>query len=226
MALTVSDKLVLAANDLESKGKSSFTAEDLIVAAWQRYRDSFGLSGYPSEDGLPAYPDSNRVLVEIMGSKPLRQKGLLTKVGAKVYQLTESGKLRAKELSKSAEDVSFVRLTFDRRATDRLKGLLNSRALQKWREGRSEDITFYDACGFWGISPRSSANEFHAKVAGILTLLEAACQATSDKSASYHHGSSGFDSDEISEALTMHDWLQTKFSRELAVIENRSDRMA
>ena len=64
--LTVPEKLLLAA--LEARKRSAtFTAEDLVVAAWRLYPDTFGLSGYADQ-----YPDSNRVLTNIMGTKGMR----------------------------------------------------------------------------------------------------------------------------------------------------------
>src|ERR1700733_5140009 len=83
--LTVPQKLLLAA--LEARKKSAtFTAEDLIVQAWKLYPDTFGLSGYGD-----LYPDSNRVLTNIMGTKGMRGKGWLRKVGEKQYRLTSAG---------------------------------------------------------------------------------------------------------------------------------------
>ena len=82
--LTVPQKLLLAA--LEARKKSpTFTAEDLVVQAWKLYPDTFGLSGYGDR-----YPDSNRVLTNIMGTKGMRGKGWLRKVGEKQYRLTSA----------------------------------------------------------------------------------------------------------------------------------------
>ena len=75
--LTVPEKLLIAALEAR-KSSATFTAEDLVVSAWQLYPDTFGLSGYADQ-----YPDSNRVLTNIMGSKGMRGKGWLRKVGAK-----------------------------------------------------------------------------------------------------------------------------------------------
>ena len=89
--LSVSDKLLLAAHGIGGDVRRTFTAEELVVAAWRRFPDVFGLAGHPDERGLPLYPDSNRVFAETMGCKPIRKKGYLVKTGAKTYRLTEAG---------------------------------------------------------------------------------------------------------------------------------------
>src|SRR2546422_184533 len=96
--LTVPEKLLLAASELEEKGLRPFSAEDLVVSAWRKFPDTFGLAGHRGENGQPAYPDSNRVFAEIMGSKPIRKRGMLEKVGSKMYQVTEAGREHAEHL--------------------------------------------------------------------------------------------------------------------------------
>ncbi len=89
--LSITEKLLLAAYELEESGRRPFSAEDLVVSAWQKFPDAFGLAGYRNSTSSLAYPDSNRVFAEIMGSKPIRKRGFLKKVGTKMYQLTEAG---------------------------------------------------------------------------------------------------------------------------------------
>ena len=43
---TVPEKILLAAFQLEEAGQSPFSAEALIVSAWQKYPRTFGLKGY------------------------------------------------------------------------------------------------------------------------------------------------------------------------------------
>ena len=92
------EKLLLSAYELELDGKKPFTAEDLVVSSWQNFPDAFGLQGYRDSEGNLLHPDSNRVFAEIMGSKPIRKRGLLIKVGVKQYQLTEAGEELARLL--------------------------------------------------------------------------------------------------------------------------------
>ena len=85
---TVPEKILLAAFQLEEQGQSPFSAETLIVAAWQKFPDTFGLKGYSDQ-----YPDSNKVLSSIMGQKGLANRGWLAKMGEKLYSLTGDGTL-------------------------------------------------------------------------------------------------------------------------------------
>ena len=84
---TVPEKILLAASELEEKGESPFSAEALIVAAWQKFPRAFGLKGFSDQ-----YPDSNKVLASIMGGKGLTRRSLLVKMGQKLYALTREGR--------------------------------------------------------------------------------------------------------------------------------------
>src|SRR5208282_3582558 len=84
---TVPEKILLAADQLEKQGQSPFSAEALIVAAWQQYPRTFGLKGYTD-----TYPDSNKILSSIMGEKGLARRGWLVKMGQKLYALTREGR--------------------------------------------------------------------------------------------------------------------------------------
>src|ERR1700689_3173266 len=84
---TVPEKILLAAFQLEEQGQSPFSAEALVVAAWQKFPRTFGLKGYSD-----LYPDSNKVLTSIMGEKGLARRGWLVKMGQKLYNLTRDGR--------------------------------------------------------------------------------------------------------------------------------------
>ena len=73
---TVPEKILLAAFQLEEQGQSPFSAESLIVTAWQKYPRTFGLKGYDEQ-----YPDSNKVLASIMGEKGLAAPRLVEQAG-------------------------------------------------------------------------------------------------------------------------------------------------
>lgn len=84
--LTTVKKILVAAAQLDEE-RETFTAEDLIVRAWQQFPESFGLNGYRD-----AHPDSNRVLSKLMGSVGLCSRGWLEQVGVKTYRLTPMGR--------------------------------------------------------------------------------------------------------------------------------------
>jgi hypothetical protein len=192
------------------------------------FPDAFGLKGYSDTLGRALYPDSNRVYVEIMGSKPLRKKGLLKKVGEKLYQLTDAGRTRVRSISqntdKISEDKSRSKSTLARGKAHELIQLFESRAAKKNRRGEREDISFYDACGFWGISPRSNAKDLWTSFSHVEDILKSALENLgTNKSASARHRGVPYTSDDIVMLEVLHRTMKDKFSHELQIIKKRTD---
>lgn len=215
--LTVGDKLLVAALDLENAGRRPFSAEDLVVAAWAKFPDAFGLAGHSSQ-----YPDSNRVFVEIMGSKPVRSRGLLARVGAKRYQLTEAGRRRAAALL-GHESIGGVKAGLDREVAGELQKLLRSRVVDKDKSGRADEVTFHDACSFWGISPRSSRKDLEARLANFDAIVEEGRRAASEGVATFEHNVPAFTADAIDTLVRLHQQMLVRFEPELGVIRKRVD---
>ncbi len=220
--LSVPDKLVLAAFDLEERGKRPFSAEDLVVEAWRRFPDAFGLSGHADKDGKPIYPDSNRVFAEIMGSKPIRKRGLLRKVGSKMYQLTEAGREYARVTARQ-EAGEVVKATIAREVKLELVRLLSSRAVEKARAGRFGEITFFDACTFWAISPGSSAMELDGKIGNLQAIFKAVEESAQNKVISLEHGGVLLGPDDLRFLRQLNTDLMKKYSKELEIIHRRTD---
>lgn len=226
--VTVHEKLLLAAAGLEAEGKKTFTAEDLVVAAWRFDPETFGLAGHLDENGRPAYPNSNRVFVEIMGSKPIRKQGWLAKSGVKTFRLTESGRQRIQELraaSNTSSDgpAADAKVSFDRETRRKLQRLLGTRAVDKLRTGRRDEITFTDASSFWGITPRSSAMAFQAQLGEVEGVLRAADEAAAQRPIRFEHGGKAYSSDDISDLQALHYSMLNDFSADLDVIRGRRD---
>lgn len=223
---TVCEKLLIAAFDLEISGRRTFSAEDLVVCAWQRFPDTFGLAGYPDESGSLAYPDSNRVFMEIMGSKPVRKRGFLRKVGTKMYELTESGREIARSLAGEDSGDSSQKTALTRQTRRELERLFASRAVEKFRNNRGSEVTFFDACGFWGISARSSAIQLEGRIANLCTVIGTARKATGSKDAALRHGGPAFGSADLDMLLSVHEELAARFKAELDTIRKRRDERA
>ena len=222
--LSISEKLLLAAYDLEKKGQRPFSAEDLVVSAWQKYPDAFGLAGYRNKDGKLSYPDSNRVFAEIMGSKPIRKQGFFTKVGTKMYNLTEAGRERARLLLERPSGKSPVKkAALAREIEAELKRLFASKVWKKVKSDHIGDITFYDACAFWGISPRSSAIELQGRFANFQKVVESAQKVIYGEKATFEHSGNVFGSKELNTLLKIHQELLRKFQDEVNVIKKRTD---
>lgn len=220
--LSVADKLVVAAYKLTTSGKPTFTAEDLVVAAWRAYPDTFGLPGYADPDGRSKYPDSNRVFAEIMGTKPVRQRGYLVKVGNKLYQLTEAGTHYAGGLLSQAIGIEKIGLA--RPLKEELGRLLKAKATDKFKAGRIDEITFYDACGFWKISARSTAIEYTGRYNNIKNILASAKIATQGKSIVLQHGGDTITLNDVNTLQEIHHLMHERFAAEIDVILRRTDQ--
>jgi hypothetical protein len=226
--ITVHEKLLLAAFGLTEAGHSTFTAEDLVVAAWRLDPETFGLAGHVGEDGRPAFPNSNRVFVEIMGSKPIRKQGLLAKAGTKRFRLTESGLQRVAHLQSVSNNgpagrTAAVKVAFGRETSRKLQKLLGTRAVEKMRDGREDQITFHDASSFWGISARSSAMALQGRLGDIDGVLRAAEGAAEHRSIRFEHGGRVYTKDDVAELRILHESMMGRFSDQLDVIRARRD---
>jgi len=227
--LSVHEKLLLAAYYVEQEGTSPFTAEQLVVAAWQRFPRTFGLSGFCDEGGNPLHPDSNRVFAEIMGSKPIRKRGLLVKVGKKMYELTGTGRDQAARLARSlptsggsGELDAKVGLGRDNLAE--LRRLLDSRAVRKVDGGQGEALSFHDACLFWGITPQSTAIELQGRLGDTEGTVKMARRSLAGSTGRFHHGGDKISSETLSLIERTHGALKAKFEAEISTIMRRTDQ--
>ena len=222
---TVPEKLLLAA--LEARKRSAtFTAEDLVVAAWRLYPDTFGLSGYADQ-----YPDSNRVLTNIMGTKGMRGKGWLRKVGEKQYRLSSAGLTDGETLLErngagaGRGQSDYLRAELDRNALTALDRLVSTPAARKIVNESEDQFTFHDACGFWDITARSNANTLSAKLADATVLLERAVKLLGMKEGStgLKLPSGNITYNDLRRLLGLHEEMQAMFKTELNVIRRRTD---
>ncbi|MCX6633894.1 MAG: hypothetical protein NT090_02175 [Acidobacteria bacterium] len=223
--LRVVDKLLLAAFSLENTGRLPFTAEDLVVSAWTAYPDTFGLAGHVDASGVNLYPDSNRVFAEIMGSKPIRHRGWLVKVGNKTYRLTEAGRERALALS-SANGSAVEKISLSRTSKEELERLLAVNATKKYRAGLPDEITFHDACAFWKISARSAAIEFTGNFNNIERLFESATKAAMGQDFTFRHGGTVIGLSDLALLKELQRFMRERFSKEIDVILQRTDQRA
>ena len=222
--LSIADKLLIAAQAIENSGKKHFSAEDLVVSAWKIFPNAFGLQGYLDNDGRAIYPNSNRVYAEIMGSKPLRKRGLIQKCGNKMYKLTEAGRNHARSLANFPLKKSTEKLALAREKIELIRRLFESKVAQKFRSGNFDETSFFDACGFWSISPRSGAKDLYSRFADIESVLDTALKALGNKCmASSIHGRTPYTIDDIKSLYQIHQMLQEKFTEDVELIKQRYD---
>jgi hypothetical protein len=216
---TVPEKILLAAYQLEEQGQSPFSAEALIVAVWQKFPRAFGLKGYAD-----LYPDSNKVLASIMGAKGLAQRGWLVKMGQKLYALTREGRQAVRRLLNDGETAPVeeqIKLTRDQEKF--LLGLLNSTAVQKYQEGGKSELTFADACRFWGIQEGTRGPAVEGRLDQMRASLAELDRILSKGSATLSNGRS-IGTEDIDLLSGVRAFLEERFARHLSLLRNRVER--
>lgn len=217
---TVPEKILLAAWQLEEQGQSPFSAEALIVAAWQKFPRTFGLKGYTDQ-----YPDSNKVLASIMGEKGLARRGWLAKMGQKLYALTREGHQVVRRLRQDGEQSARVpadaRLNRDQEKL--LLSLLDSEVVDKFLEGRKPDITFADATHFWGIGENQHGDAVDARLRRVRSELNEVERVVGLSGTTLSTGRSISEAD-INLIRSIDSYLSERFGRHLNLLRRRAER--
>jgi hypothetical protein len=219
---TVPEKILLAAFQLEQEGQSPFSAEALIVASWQRFPRTFGLKGYADQ-----YPDSNKVLSSIMGVKGLARRGWLAKMGQKLYTLTREGQVLARRLSQGGETKADTAVQSEHKLSREhekfLLGLFSSPATRKFEEGLKQEVTFADACRYWGVNENMHGEALDARLDHFRANLADLNHVLGQNDAVLSNGRSVSASD-VKLLNQVHDQLRERFGRHLSLLRNRVGR--
>jgi hypothetical protein len=217
---TVPEKILLAADQLEKQGQSPFSAEALIVAAWQQFPRTFGLKGYADQ-----YPDSNKVLSSIMGVKGLARRGWLIKMGQKLYALTREGRSIVRKVLQQDDEPAPANTSI-RLSRDHEKFLLNlfeTSAVQKFEENRKSELTFADACRFWSISENMKGDQLDAKLHQFEQSL-AELDRTLANGDSEVTGGRVISAGDLRVLNNIHRYMSDRFGRHLNLLRSRSAR--
>jgi hypothetical protein len=217
---TVSEMILLAAAELEEKGQSPFSAEALVVAAWQKFPDTFGLKGFAEQ-----YPDSNKVLASIMGQKGLARRAWLAKMGQKRYALTREGRQAARHLRDDSEEAPAPPqvITLARDQDKFLRGLFASTAWQKFHEGRKTELSFADASRFWDLTESLQGAALDARLERFANSLTALKRLIGRGSATLSNGHS-VGADDVVRLGQLHTFLEGRFTSLLTLLRNRPAR--
>jgi hypothetical protein len=218
---TVPEKILLAADQLEKQGQSPFSAEALIVAAWQQYPRTFGLKGYAE-----LYPDSNKILSSIMGEKGLARRGWLVKMGQKLYALTRDGRQVVRRLlneDATEPEAETPAVHLSREQERFLLGLLDSTAVQKFEENRKMELTFADACRFWGITENLRGDVLDARLTQFEANLSELDRALASADAELSNGRVVSPGD-VRVVTNIHRHMEDRFSRHLSLLRTRAGK--
>lgn len=217
---TVPEKILLAADLLDKQGQSPFSAEALIVASWQKFPKTFGLKGYAEQ-----YPDSNKILSSIMGEKGLARRGWLVKMGQKMYALTREGRnivravMHHEDEPSPAAPESAAKLTRDQEKF--VNSWLDSTAVQKFEENRKAELTFADACRFWGITENTKGDALDARLELASEMLVTLDHLIGDGEAELSNGRS-ISAGEIRVLTNIHRYMEDRFERHLNLLRSRA----
>ena len=164
--LTLPERILQAAHSLATKLvlaglPPEFSEEDLAVVAHQLWPKEFGLIGYHDR-----FLDNNKVRTILVGKSGLVARGFFQKTG-KVPGRKTRGKLKliwqpeSQPQAQAAEGM--VSLTDGQKRF--LLAILSSVALKKFETGRKPEMTFADACQFWGIAATHKGDEIGQRLA-------------------------------------------------------------
>jgi hypothetical protein len=84
--LNIHEKILAAAYELPS---NNFSLEELIVACWKKWPDTFGLVEFN-------YPDSNIVSAALSKREGVIRRGWFERVAPKTYIITDCGRSKIK----------------------------------------------------------------------------------------------------------------------------------
>ncbi len=214
---TVPEKILLAAFHLEESGQSPFSAEALIVAAWQKFPRAFGLKGYTDH-----YPDSNKVLSSIMGEKGLARRGWLAKMGQKMYSLTREGRQVVRRFIQADEPPAQAAETIklSREQEKLIISLSATPAVEKYQQGLKLELTFADACRFWGINENLHGEALDARLNKLRASLAEIDMLIGHGGVDLSNGRSVSASD-IALLHQVDEYLKERFGRHLTLLRNR-----
>jgi len=215
---SVPEKIVLAAEQLEKQGETPFSAEALIVAAWQKFPRTFGLKGYTDQ-----YPDSNKVLSSIMGEKGLARRGWLVKMGQKLYNLTREGRQVVRRILQQEEAPEPVAETvrFPRDLEKFLLALLDSTAVHKFEENRKHELTFADACRCWSITENMKGEALDTRLTQFEDTLGELDKLVVQADAALSNGRAVTAGD-LRVLGNIHRYMEDRFGRHLNLLRSRS----
>jgi hypothetical protein len=221
--MSLRQQVLLAALDCSGGDlNSTFTAEDLLLAAWKRDPMAWGLRGHEQQ-----HPDSEKIYVELdrasVGGRNVRGGlaglGLLERVHRRTYRLTPAGLSAASEVTGAAPS---MRGKADRSLADAIANILSHPVFSEWTKDQTTPKRFRDAGHFWGIAVGTPPRVIQKRIAEIDHTLERAqsmlVERGRDEIAS-RHGQILFSRTDIQRATAFQETLKSRFAKELSTLQ-------
>lgn len=215
-------QVLLAA--LECSGgdlEKTFTAEDLLLAAWRRDPLAWGLRGHERD-----HPDSERIYTEldrasVKGSNVrggLAGLGLFEKVRQRTYRLTPAGLTAASQIAGAD---SSAKGKAERALADAVTRVLSHPVFHEWLKDPSMPRHFRDAGHFWGVAAGTPPSVIRMRIGEIDRTLETARSLLESKGTdgiAAQHGRILFERNDLARASEFQETLKTRFAKELATL--------
>lgn len=212
--LTLNDKVLLTSLFLsEGDIKKSFTAEDIVIKAWNDDKSAFGLRGHEND-----FPDSNKLFTKLDGKGGLVSKGLLKKVSDRTYNLTEAGLAVALDLKPSNEE---EQIKLDRRLQEAITRIISHQVFKDWLKDHNKPKQFRDAGWFWGIAPGTPPKIVKERLNAVEKTLMIAKDRLNKHGVSQiveQRGKKLFDRKDIELCLEFINTLEDRFKHELEIL--------
>lgn len=206
-------QLLLAALDCSGgELKKTFTAEDMLIRAWEKNKSAWGLRGHEDE-----HPDSEKVFKELnrRGSSGLVGQGLLAQVSPLVFRLTPAGLAAASELN--PDDIK-LREKASRELQEQIKAILGHPVFRAWLDDPSTPKSFHKVGHFWGIAPGTPPRVARERVNFIEVILRAAERLLTERNVETISDGRGhilFDRHDVERCLEFQLAMKARFAREL-----------
>lgn len=217
-AISKSEMVLIAA--YEKWPASEFTAEELVVACWQKYPDAFGLQGYSDK-----YPDSNVVYRYIMGKDSIvKKQRWVSQKGQKRYILTIAGINHALKIRGAmGYEAETQRRRIDRFYEQLLVRVFTGPAWNKFINGQAGELTFTDACGFWSINPRSSGEQYRSARRDLTEAISIVSRQIEDSNAKVPLGPKvSVSLQDLDQLQLLENELYLRFKEQIDLINRRS----
>ena len=220
--LGLRDQVLLAALECtQGNLNAEFTAEDLLLKAWERDRSAWGLRGHENE-----HPDSERIYVELDRAKVkggMVGLGLFEKVRQRTYRLTPGGLMAASEAAQLAEDPSTPEALAkaERGLANAVGAILSHSVFVGWLKDARSVKYFRDAGHFWGIAPGTPPNVIRSRIQAIDTTVRVAESLLARRGSSHvaaRHGKTLFEQEDLQRAKEFQSTLKERFANDLKTL--------
>ena len=221
-ALGLRQQVLLAA--LECSGgdlNKSFTAEDLLLAAWKKEPTAWGLRGHETEhpDSEKIYKELDRVTVAGRNLKGgMVALGLFEKVRQRTFRLTTSGLALASKLNGADPGAKGLA---ERALADAISAILSHSVFLQWLRDPSSPKHFRDAGHFWGIAPGTPPSVIRARILSVENTLKEAKELLDKKDVDEigaRHGKTLFERNDLFRAEEFQQTIKQRFAKDLATL--------